>query len=207
MSDLTERIEESIRDDSLEIRNRTSGFLAFRNASKEDLFGELCFCILAANTSAEMGIRIQNAVGNRSFLDLDLNSLRCELHRLRCRFYNTRSRFIFSAREVSHILPDLVNWDDKSKAREFLVDNVYGIGFKEASHFLRNVGTFDFAILDKHITGMIAREFGLEPIKSFSRKRYLEVEALFLKMAEEFGLPPGILDLHMWKIATGKVLK
>ena len=154
-----------------------------------------------------MGIRVQSAIGNRGLAELEHQELVRELNRVRCRFYNNRARFIVEARSIMDELPRIVNSDDSSAAREELVDRVRGIGFKEASHFLRNVGVFDFAILDKHIVGMLCEEFGLQPIKSFSRKRYLEMEKHFLKLSDHFGLRPGVLDLHMWKIATGKVLK
>ena len=54
---------------------------------------------------------------------------------------------------------------------------------------------------------MISLDMGVEPIKSFSRKKYMEMEGHFKDLAREFNLKPGVLDLHMWKIATGKVLK
>ena len=207
MKTLREEIRESIDRDSDLIRKRVTDFLSFRKAEKEELFGELCFCILAANTSAEMGIRVQNAIGNRGFLEMEPDELRSELNRIRCRFYNNRSRFIVEAREIADDLPEIVNSENTEEARDELVRRVKGIGYKESSHFLRNVGTFDFAILDKHIVGMISRDLGIEPIKSFSRKKYMEMEGHFKDLAREFNLKPGVLDLHMWKIATGKVLK
>ena len=207
MGTLLERISESIRKDSGLVASRVNIFSGLRKASREDLFGELSFCILAANTSAEMGIRVQNAIGNRGFLEMEPDELRSELNRIRCRFYNNRSRFIVEAREIADDLPEIVNSENTEEARDELVRRVKGIGYKESSHFLRNVGTFDFAILDKHIVGMISRDMGVEPIKSFSRKKYMEMEGHFKDLAREFNLKPGVLDLHMWKIATGKVLK
>jgi len=35
--------------------------------------------------------------------------------------------------------------------REFLVKEVKGVGYKESSHYLRNIGYRNLAILDRHI--------------------------------------------------------
>lgn len=65
-----------------------------------------------------------------------------------------------------------------------------------------------FAILDKHIIRMLSSAFpdGREA-KITSPSRYLEMEKYFLALAESLNLEPGILDLYMWKIATGKLIK
>lgn len=182
----------------------------FRNIGKgsaEKLFGELCFCILTANTSAEMGIRTQNLIGIDGFLNHDRTKLRDELKRTKYRFYNLRAGFITEARWIADELPSLVGGKDREHAREYLVENVKGIGFKEASHFLRNVGVFDFAILDKHIMKMLSSEYGFPLPKSVSRKNYLENEERVVDLASRVNLEPGIFDLYMWKIATGKIIK
>jgi N-glycosylase/DNA lyase len=122
------------------------------------------------------------------------------------RFYNVRSKFIVNARWIAPELPELVASSDREGAREYLVSNVDGIGYKEASHFLRNVGIFDFAILDKHVQAMLLPGLN-EKIGSLSTKRYLELEGVFKKISERFELEPGIMDLYMWKIATGRIIK
>lgn len=193
---------------ALEVRAKADEFRRMGQRSAEDLFGELCFCILAANTSAEMGLRTQMAIGNDGFINSPEEKLRNDLKNVKYRFYNLRSAFIVGARPVMNMLPDIAGRMDPWEAREFLVKNVKGIGYKEASHFLRNVGVFRFAILDKHIIRMLSSAFpdGREA-KITSPSRYLEMERYFLDLAESLNLEPGILDLYMWKIATGKLIK
>ncbi|MEM0156900.1 MAG: N-glycosylase/DNA lyase [Thermoplasmataceae archaeon] len=193
---------------SLEVQAKTAEFRKMGQQSAEDLFGELCFCILAANTSAEMGLRTQLSIGNYGFIHSPEEKLRDDLKQVKYRFYNLRSSFIVSARPIMERLPDIVRNMDPWEAREFLVKNVKGIGYKEASHFLRNVGIFRFAILDKHIIRMLSSAFpdGRET-RITSPSRYLEMEKYFLILAESLKLEPGILDLYMWKIATGKLIK
>lgn len=190
-----------------DVNSRAEEFRAFRKASGEEIFGELCFCLLTANTSAEMGVRTQEAIGLDGFMHLDQVSLRNALRDTRYRFYNLRSRFIVDSRWIMDELPALVNSGDPFKSREYLVENIKGIGYKEASHFLRNVGVFNFAILDKHILKMLLAEKPGLNIKVASRKNYLATEEVILDLAGEMGLEPGILDLYMWKIATGKLIK
>jgi N-glycosylase/DNA lyase len=191
---------------SLEVLEKREEFIRIGKSGPEDLFSELCFCILAANTSAEMGLRVQKVIGSRRFLSLPQEELSSLLKRVKYRFYNVRSKFIVNARWIAPELPELVASSDREGAREYLVSNVDGIGYKEASHFLRNVGIFDFAILDKHVQAMLLPGLN-EKIGSLTTKRYLELEGVFKKISERFELEPGIMDLYMWKIATGRIIK
>ena len=191
---------------SLEVLEKREEFIRIGKSGSEDLFSELCFCILAANTSAEMGLRVQKVIGSRRFLSLPQEELSSLLKRVKYRFYNVRSKFIVNARWIAPELPELVASSDREGAREYLVSNVDGIGYKEASHFLRNVGIFDFAILDKHVQAMLLPGLN-EKIGSLTTKRYLELEGVFKKISERFELEPGIMDLYMWKIATGRIIK
>ena len=191
---------------SREVLEKREEFIRIGKSGPEDLFSELCFCILAANTSAEMGLRVQKVIGSRRFLSLPQEELSSLLKRVKYRFYNVRSKFIVNARWIVPELPELVASSDREGAREYLVSNVDGIGYKEASHFLRNVGIFDFAILDKHVQAMLLPGLN-EKIGSLSTKRYLELEGVFKNISARFELEPGIMDLYMWKIATGRIIK
>lgn len=189
------------------IDRRVEEFRAMGNRGKEAIFGELCFCLLTANTSAEMGIRTQELIGLDGFMNYDGGHLSRELKRIKYRFYNVRSAFIVGARWIIDELPGLLKSSDREGVREYLVENVKGIGYKEASHFLRNVGVFDFAILDKHIMAMLADEYNFERPKAVSRKDYYRNESIIVDLAGKLELEPGIFDLYMWKIATGKIIK
>ncbi len=189
------------------VKQREQEFLAAGRGPRELIFGELCFCVLTANTSAELGLMVQSKISPEFFISSDLETLTKTLKQIRYRFYNVRSRFIVNNRWVIDSLPDLLKRKDLPEMRDYLVENLDGIGYKEASHFLRNVGIFNFAILDKHILRLLASEFSMDLSKPPSRKKYLELEERFVEMASGIGMKPGILDLYLWKIATGKVLK
>jgi N-glycosylase/DNA lyase len=153
-----------------------------------------------------MGIRIQKEIGYAGFANLGEKELAEKLKELGYRFYNVRAGYIVEARK--HVdIKDKVGGMGSSKAREWLVNNVKGIGYKEASHFLRNTGCLEFAILDRHILRILAENGIIEMPKTLSRKRYLEIERRFLGLAEKLGMEAGELDLYLWYLSTGKVLK
>jgi Thermostable 8-oxoguanine DNA glycosylase len=93
--------------------------------------------------------------------------------------------------------------------REWLVKNVLGLGYKEASHFLRNIGRNDgLAILDRHILRNLKRLGVIQSIpKSISRKYYLDIEQRFSKFADDLGIALDELDLVFWSTETGEIRK
>lgn len=182
-------------------------FISAGMSTKEFIFGELCFCILTANTSAELGLAIQSRISPEQFSTLPAAELRNALRAHRYRFYNTRSAFISKNRWIMDDLPGILHWQNRDEAREYLVEKLYGIGYKEASHFLRNTGIFDFAILDKHILRILSDDLGIDTGKISQKNRYKIIEERFIDIAKSFDMSPGIFDLYLWKIATGKLLK
>lgn len=203
--ELIEKVEELKHRISDVVDRRIAEFMELHRKGNREWFLELCFCILTANSSAELGIKIQNEIGE-GFLTLSEEELAAKLKLLGHRFYNVRAKYIVSARKFERI-KEIVTIMDPFEAREWLVDTIKGIGYKEASHFLRNVGYLDFAILDRHILRIMS-EYGLIEIpKSLSRKRYIEIEEVFKELARKVSLRPGELDLYLWYMKTGKVLK
>jgi len=176
----------------------------FENVSNK--FSEMCFCILTANSSAEMGIKIQKNLGN-GFLNLSEDELREELKRHSYRFPG-RAEYICANRKYEDIDRILDGFSDERKAREWLVKNIKGFGYKEASHFLRNIGYKNVAIIDRHIL-RIAKRHGLirEIPKNLNKKAYLEIEEKIEKVANELGITLAEIDLYLWYMETGKILK
>ncbi len=190
------------------IARRMREFKKLSRKSNEEWFSELCFCILTANATAKRGMKIQQELGCKGFLKLPLEELRHKLRAAGHRFSNTRAQFIVDARKFCNIKNIIERFKDAWQAREWLVENVRGVGYKESSHFLRNVGFDDVAILDRHVLSVL-REYGLidEVPCSLTRGRYLEIEEKLVGLAEKLGLTLGELDLYLWYLRTGKVLK
>ncbi|RLG22193.1 N-glycosylase [Methanosarcinales archaeon] len=173
----------------------------FKENRMGDVFKELCFCILTANFNAEKSIKIQEEIGD-GFLTLSETELATRLRQLGHRYPNVRARYIVEARKH-----ELKLEADVFKMREWLVNNVKGIGYKEASHFLRNVGYEDVAILDFHILNILEKYNVIKKPKSLTKRRYLEIEEKMREIAKRLEISLGELDLYLWYIETGKVLK
>ena len=177
--------------------------------NSNELFKELCFCFMTANFSARGGIKIQNAVAD-GFLHLSEEELAKKLQELGHRFPNARAKFVILARPHKDNLKEtLQNLKDEIKMREWIAENIKGIGMKEASHFLRNIGYKNLAIIDFHIIDLLAKHNLIEKPKnkSLSSKKYVEIENVLKKISEKTNLSLGELDLYLWFLETGKVLK
>ncbi len=189
------------------ISQRIHEFEKAGKEKKEAIFGELCFCLLTANFSAERCINIQKEMG-RGFSLLSEEELARELRKHGHRFPNTRAKYIHEARGCEL---DLMNAVGTGKERrEKLVENIKGIGMKEASHFLRNIGFKDVAIIDFHIIDLLKRE-GLTDFDrskgGLTKKKYLEIEGVLEELGKKVGLNLAALDLYLWYMETGKILK
>ncbi len=210
MIELNDELSKRINDIKLhynkKINDRVIDFMNIGKSGNKSLFIELCFCILTANTSAEMGIKTQKYIMG-GFIEYDRDKLRDELKKVKYRFYNKRTDYIVNARFIINDLTGLLSGNNKTYIREYLVNNIKGVGYKEASHFLRNIGVFDFAILDKHIMKILKEYNYIDEIKLSSKNDYLKTEKIFNEIAKSYKLKPGIFDLYLWKIATDKILK
>lgn len=192
-------------DVRIAIERRISEFR--RGRSEAEIFEELCFCILAANYASARSWDIQKKVG-RGFLTLPEAQLAKRLASLGHRFPNARARYIIQARERrQEIMAALASRISPAELRGWLADNVSGIGLKEASHFLRNIGRLEHAIVDFHIADVLARHGIMERPKTMTRRRYLEMEDALGRVARGCGMEQGELDMYLWYMETGKVLK
>lgn len=103
----------------------------------------------------------------------------------------------------------LDKFSDVYERREWLVKNIKGLGYKEASHFLRNIGFGkDIAILDRHILKNLNLLGVIKEIpESMGRKKYLGIEKNMAEFAKEIDIPLAHLDLLLWYKETGEIFK
>ena len=191
---------------------------AFANVPKNEYFYELCYCLLTPATKAENALQATNLLKKKNFFELGFDPVEIlrgteignnSTKKFYIRFHNTKSKRLLAARQIwEQIIEILESKISSFEKREFLVAMVDGFGFKEASHFLRNIGYRDFAILDRHILKNLNR-YGIisGDVKISSPKKYLEIEKLFFDFAHSIGIPPSDLDLLFWAKETGYVLK
>lgn len=187
---------------------RLKEFRTFQNRSAGELFNELCFCITTANCAAESCIRMQQTIGD-GYNTLSEKKLCARLKEFGYRFPNKRAMYIADARRHKEALAEIIqnNKTKEKDIRDWLVKNIKGIGFKEASHFLRNIGYTDLAIIDFHIVDILAEHGIIEEPKNLSKDKYLGIEQILRDLAEETDVTLSELDLYLWFLETGKVLK
>ncbi|QQS45860.1 MAG: N-glycosylase/DNA lyase [Acidobacteriota bacterium] len=198
------------------IRARLDEFASIgRDADDDALFEELVFCIFTAGASARMGLNsIARVHGHlRRYSQPRLARLLTGAHR----FPNARSRYIVHTRRYLQgncrlrLRDKLDSFGSNNDARrDFFAANpgIKGIGYKEASHYLRNIGYSGYAILDKHILNTLC-EFEIihSPRPPATKKKYLEVEQDMRNFAADIKIDLDELDLLLWSNKTGEILK
>ncbi len=191
------------------VKQRIKEFQGTRNKDSRRWFEELVFCILTAYSKAEVGLECVRALKEKkNIFHGSKNVVRNILEEIGHRFAVRRSEYIILARKESKGLKDnVLRMGNSMTAREWLVKKFKGIGWKEGSHFLRNVGFLDVAIIDRHVLRIMS-EYGLvKEENNLSRKRYLEYEKILRKVSEESNMPLGELDLYLWYMKTGTIKK
>lgn len=192
---------------------RLSDFKKVFDRGDREIFKELCFCILTANGTAKIGINCIEALGNKIFTANEKEIY--DVLKGRCRWTN-RADFIVRTRNYLEkecnmgISNKIKSFNDMNELRDFFAKNknIVGLGYKESSHFLRNLGLSGYAILDKHIINSL-HELGVfkNPERPKSRKHYLEMEEMMKRFSKEIGIHMDELDLLLWSYKTGEILK
>ena len=210
-----ENIRATRRVRAREIRKRLAEFRAvWKAGSDERLWEELVYCIFTAGASARMGLRSVEAV-RHLLLTGDQSALTQALQGVH-RYPVARPGYIVVTRTFLHedcgmrLRERLEGFDDALARRDWLARErrIKGLGYKEASHFLRNVGFKGYAILDKHILRSLA-ELGVikSPEPPTTRSRYLETEERLRQFAHDVAIDFDELDLVLWSMKTGEILK
>ncbi len=198
-----------------EIRGRLEEFREiWEEKNDKRLWEEMVFCFFTGGCSAKMGLRSLEAV--KPLLEIgthdELTQALLGVHR----YPNARSRYIVASRDF---LTEHCNMRLREKLLEFKCDierrdwlvkekGIKGLGYKEASHFLRNIGLKGYGILDKHVLRcMHELKIISEPKPPNSRSKYLTSEEALKKLATQLEIDFDELDLVLWSMKTGEILK
>jgi len=198
-----------------DIKKRLDEFSLVHQAPDEDIFSELCFCIFTANANAvKCNEAIQELKAKGLLLKAHAGMIRPQL-KGRVRFHNKKAEYMVLARKLLSrnkrlAVKEVIKKDDIIATRDWLVENIKGYGYKEASHFLRNIGFGrDIAILDRHILKNLKRYNVIEriPDSVASRKIYMDIEDRMKRFSKRIDIPMDELDLLFWSIQTGFIFK
>jgi len=204
-----------------EIDGRLEDFERLKKASDRRLFKELVFVIFTSQTSAK---RAWEATEKLADLDLISKGSKEEiadvLAKLDVQYEKDKAAYVVENREKLSQptladttrglkLSQRIDPENLEKTREQLVGDIKGLGWKGASHFLRNIGYGNgFAIISSYIVQDLVK-LGLkeEPEPPKNKEEYLEDERKLQELAEELNIDIKALDLVLWSMETGEVFK
>lgn len=184
-----------------------------KRKTKEQTFYDLCFCICSPQTTFKNNIRVIAELKKKDFYTKDITNLQQILKPTR--FYNNKTKYILEAKnkfeDIIGILWELrgnyhhMNIFEKAKfKRRWLVKYIKGLGMKTASHFLRNNGDKELAIIDTHIIKFLTSyDLPKNKRKDYSKiiqtkNGYELTEIAFKNIALINKLTTAELDLLIW---------
>jgi len=199
----------------------------WESESEQDLWRELCLCILSANTLYETASSAARYLDAHHLLrelmgrqdDEILAKLigalssgcfeppRSDGSLRKYRFPSMRARQIRDAARILYPsgaadgLRDLLgSFSTEEEARDFLSTEVPGLAMKEASHFLRNIGyARNLAVIDVHIRRFLCETLDLTwSSVNANAAKYRELEDLMRYIADTNGLELALLDVAIW---------
>lgn len=210
-----EKIKQAHRERGDEIRARLQEFEdIWQQGSDEQLWEEMVFCFFTGGCSAKMGLRSVEAV--RPLLIEGTHEELMNALVGRHRYPRARAGYIVASRDFLQAHCDLrlreklESFENPLERRDWLVreKGIKGLGYKEASHFLRNIGLKGYAILDKHILRSLAElKIIDDPKPPNTRLRYLTIEDKLKNLASLSKIDFDELDLVLWSMKTGEILK
>jgi len=200
-----------------EVDVRVKGFKdIWERGNDVAFFKELVFCLLTPQTKAINADKVVRELFSSftnflSFSEMDVKKI---MSKNGVRFSSSKARYICLIRNRFIEKEDLKSklkyfWDNELEAREVLVREILGFGYKEASHFLRNVGfAKSLSILDRHILNSLLEYGVIDSVPaSISKKVYLEIESRMREFAKTVGIDVLYLDFVFWYKKTSFVFK
>lgn len=200
-----------------------------RSKSSKEVFYDLCFAICAPQTTFKSNLKVNESLKTYGFFNWEDSMFdTIGIHKLEdivkpTRFYRNKTKWLIEMKKnYKHIYDSIsmINFlerdDPAPRIREWLVENVKGLGMKAASHFLRNLGCEDLAVIDTHILKFfdehwieihtlgkytLSKEARWAAVggRGLSKKTYLEIELVFKNIAKDNNLSAAELDAIIWK--------
>jgi len=206
--EIYERIKPLIIQRIVEFQN------IWRYGKDSDIFRELVFCILTPSSRARSaGKALKRLYDTGLITGGTEQKIAAELNIVRFRYkkasYIVQARGRFFSNNSLSLKGALLEHDSTVGRREWLVSNIKGVGYKEASHFLRNIGLdLEVAILDRHILKNLFILGIIDQVPShISPRMYLEIEKRMCEYSDIMSIPVSHLDFVLWYRETGDVFK
>ncbi|HQE06114.1 MAG TPA: hypothetical protein PLJ57_07585 [Tepidanaerobacteraceae bacterium] len=174
---------------------------------------ELVACILSSQVRYEMARMALECIEASGLLSDDWwgsrdNKFEIQVYRILAslgyRFPKIRAFQLNKARNAivnKSLLVMICNGEEPKDIRKYLVNEFSGLGPKQASMFLRNIGiSNDLAILDNHVIRYMRLQNLLynNRYNTSTLPAYERVEKIIIDYADKLGFPVGCLDLAIW---------
>ena len=209
-------IEKIYLDKKEDIEKRLQEFKnTWNKGNNKDIHVELSFCILTPQSKAVNAWKAITTLRDNNLLFQGTPEEIVEFLNI-VRFKNNKAKYLVELREqMKDENGEIITKDFFSKfksveeARNWIVKNIKGMAYKEAGHFLRNVGFgYNIAILDRHILKNLVRLGVIDEVpKTLTPKLYLEIEDKMRNYCKEVNIPMDSLDLLLWYIEAGEIFK
>lgn len=182
---------------------------------KHGLRDPLVFCLCTPQTNAHKGWNAATTImSDELYRTIDIEAV---LFMSGVRFHKTKAvrikkaldRFPTESSLSEHLAKLQARGRTTIEFRNLLAKSIEGFGLKEASHYLRNIGFYDYiCILDRHIMRRLADHGVIEnPKIKLGKKAYLEIEQKMIDFSIKNKIRPGELDLIFWWQSKGEIFR
>lgn len=187
----------------------------FQNGNDESIHCEISFCILTPQSKAKNAWKAISILRDNNLLFTGTPEEISEYLNI-VRFKNNKAKYLVLLREqmtdengkiyTKKFFEAFKTVDEK---REWIVKNIKGMSYKEAGHFLRNVGFGkEIAILDRHILkNLVKLEIIKEIPKTLTPKLYKEIELKLKNYCNFVNIEMDEMDLLLWYKEAGEIFK
>jgi N-glycosylase/DNA lyase len=175
-----------------------------------EIFSTLITCLLSSGWRYEKAVKtselfqrsfeIDQGIPSEDHIEVFLRS-----PQVRHRFPNVKAQQLHLAlRALSHfpedILYDGTNASEERLVRSILSKRLPGLGFKQTSMFLRNIGASEhLAVIDAHVLWYLESRFGTA-VRQLTTSRYIELEEQITTIANDFAVSLNDFDLLLWVV-------
>lgn len=176
-----------------------------------DVWKSMLFCILSSQVRASSALKaVDVLIEDIPFFDSGVTrsevlqvATEALARKARHRFPNSRARqvadswFAFAQLKGDHY-EYLDSFESEFVAREEISKLFPGLGLKQASMFLRDIGyAQSLCIIDTHIVWYCANVHGIK-LPALTAKKYIELERDLLQESAEFGVTADVFDSAVW---------
>ena len=170
----------------------------------DQVFTELTFCICTPQSKAKAGFKASERLKDVQLIEYNRYLIEDILGSSGVRFKKNKTKYLLEAYEkysknIKNVIYEKVIELGEPGTRNWIAENIKGLGMKEASHFLRNIGYGkNVCILDRHILRELERHGVISTPEKFDKTAYLDIEEKMIAFAHELNIPVFALDFVFW---------